>query len=230
MLTVPLLAPRGDGLDTLRYVLFVVSLVTSVLYLGRTGGAWYPAMPWLKAVPVGALTVLAALCNPGGSPLGHLLVAALALSTAGDVFLALKDEKRWFVFGLGSFLVAHLAYIALFGWVIADFGLRADGLRIVGILVILGLGLALHARLRPGFGEMALPVAVYMAVIVVMVAAALVLPASSALVALGALLFMASDSMIAIARFGKPFAGVHHLIWATYYLAQYFLMTGILRG
>ena len=131
MLTVPLLGPRGDGLDTLRYVLFVVSLVTSVIYLGRTGGAWYPAMPWLKAVPVGALALLTAVSIPGVPLLGVFLVLALVLSTLGDIFLALKDEKRWFVFGLGSFLLAHLFYIAIFGFVVINFGARVDEARLI---------------------------------------------------------------------------------------------------
>ncbi len=230
MLSVPLLGPKGDGLDTLRYGLFVLSLLTSVLYLGRTGGEWYALMPWLKAVPIGALALLVAISIPGGPLLGILLVAALALSTAGDVFLALRDEKRWFIFGLGSFLLAHIAYIAIFAWVIAHFGPRADALRIVMLVVCVALALGLFFSLRKGLGDMTVPVAVYMSVIVVMVAGALVLPASTVFVALGALLFMGSDAMIAVSRFGSPFAGVHHLIWATYYLGQYFLMVGILRG
>ena len=39
----------------------------------------------------------------------HWIVIGLALSTAGDVFLMLPFEG--FAFGLGSFLLAHLAYL-----------------------------------------------------------------------------------------------------------------------
>ena len=45
-------------------------------------------------------------------------VAALVLSLAGDVFLMLP--KDLFVFGLGAFLLGHLAYIV---------GLHVDGRR-----------------------------------------------------------------------------------------------------
>lgn len=230
MLTVPLLGPKGDGLDTLRYLLFVVSLITSVIYLGRTGGDWYPMMPWLKAVPVGALALLVAISIPGGSALGILLVLALALSTTGDVFLALQDEKRWFVFGLGSFLLAHLAFIAIFAWVITHFGARMDMARLIMVALVVVMAVVLFLRLKDGLGDMLVPVAVYMAVIVVMTACALVVPASTPWIALGAVLFMVSDAMIAVSRFGAPFPMAHHLIWGTYYLAQYFLMVGILRG
>ena len=37
-------------------------------------------------------------------------VVALVFSLIGDVFLMLPGE-RWFVFGLGSFLAGHLAYV-----------------------------------------------------------------------------------------------------------------------
>ncbi|MCF4166499.1 lysoplasmalogenase [Zavarzinia compransoris] len=230
LMSVPLLDARGDGLDMMRYALFVVSLVSSVIYLGRTGGAWYPLMPWLKALPVGALALLTAVSLPGGSLIGLLLVAALAFSTLGDIFLALRDEKKWFVFGLGAFLIAHLAYIAIFAYVLSHFGLRLDMARLIGVAVVIGAAGMLHGQLKGGFGEMAGPVALYMTVIVVMVVGALLLPPPSMLVVIGALLFMGSDAMIAVAKFGKPFGGVHHLIWGTYYAAQYLLMAGILQG
>lgn len=230
MMFVPLLGPRGDELDAIRYGLFLLSLLASIFYLSRTGGKWYPLMPWLKAVPVGALALIAFLSNPGGVLLGWLLVLALALSTLGDVFLAQEDDKKWFQAGLGAFLAAHLAFIALFAIVIANFGHQVVPWRLAALGLVAAVAAILFARLRSNLGELAGPVAIYMVVIVVMAACALVVPAQTPWIAVGALLFVASDGMIAMARFGKPFAGIHHWIWITYYLAQFFLMVGILRG
>lgn len=230
MMFVPLLGPRGDALDAVRYGFFLLSLLTAIFYLARTGGAWYPLMPWLKAVPIGALAIIALLSNPNGALLGWLLVAALVLSVAGDVFLALRDEQRWFVYGLGSFLLAHLAYIALFAVVIVSFGHRIVPWQVIALGLVAAFAAIMFATLRAKLGDMAVPVAVYMLVIVVMAGGALLVPATSPWIAVGALLFVASDGMIAIARFGTPFAGVHQLIWITYYLAQFFLLVGILRG
>ena len=67
-------------------------------------------------------------------------VAALALSLAGDVFLMLPQDL--FVFGLGSFLLGHLAYIA--GLWSAD--TSGTGL-VVGIGVVLVLLPVLGTRI-----------------------------------------------------------------------------------
>ncbi|TIS81761.1 MAG: lysoplasmalogenase, partial [Mesorhizobium sp.] len=58
-----------------------------------------------------AVALLAALAVMQGSP--PLLVAALALSAAGDAFLS-QDGEKAFLAGLASFLAAHVAYVALF--------------------------------------------------------------------------------------------------------------------
>ena len=42
-----------------------------------------------------------------------LLTIALGFSALGDAFLANKGERN-FLFGLGAFLLAHLAYTGLF--------------------------------------------------------------------------------------------------------------------
>jgi len=61
--------------------------------------------------PLTTLLILAMACRlPDGSGLyRRWIVIGLVLSTAGDVFLMLPLDG--FVFGLGSFLLAHLAYL-----------------------------------------------------------------------------------------------------------------------
>ncbi|HHE70687.1 MAG TPA: lysoplasmalogenase [Chloroflexi bacterium] len=51
------------------------------------------------------------IVQDGGSWYQGFFLAAFSLSLAGDVFLMLPDE-RWFIPGLGSFLVAQLCFIA----------------------------------------------------------------------------------------------------------------------
>ena len=51
------------------------------------------------------------IVQDGGSWYQGFFLAAFSLSLAGDVFLMLPDE-RWFIPGLGSFLVAQLFFIA----------------------------------------------------------------------------------------------------------------------
>lgn len=149
----------------------------------------------------------------------RLLLAALTASLAGDVFLMLPVNA--FIPGLASFLVAHLFYLALFhngqGW----FANRA------ALVLALAFGAAMLAFLWNGLGDPALKIAVtlYVTVICLMAAQAIgratVLRNRSAmLVATGACVFMASDTLIAINRFVWPVPLASLWILSLYYLAQ----------
>ena len=72
------------------------------------------------------------------------------------------------------------------------------------------------------------PVALYHLAIVTMAVAAVVADLDHSWVVAGALFFMLSDALIAIEKFKKPFAGVGHAIWSTYYFAQYLICFGML--
>ena len=143
-------------------------------------------------------------------------VAALVLSLAGDVFLMLPRDL--FVPGLAAFLVGHLAYII---------GLRYLGTSASGFLagvVLVGLALpVLGTRIvgairRSDEADLAIPVAVYMAVISLMVVVA---GASGVLVALlGAVAFYVSDALIAWTRFIADFRHSRLAVMVTYHLAQ----------
>ncbi|MHB8950838.1 MAG: lysoplasmalogenase [Rhodoferax sp.] len=147
------------------------------------------------------------------------LLAALVASLAGDVFLMLPGN--YFIPGLASFLVAHLFYIALFRQGVPWFpSWRA-------LVLTLGLGGAMYAWVWGGLSDpvLRLAVAAYVSVIALMVAQAigraLVLrDASAAAVALGACVFMLSDSLIAINRFVQPLPLVSVWVLLTYYTAQ----------
>ena len=89
------------------------------------------------------------------------------------------------------------------------------------------MGLGAFAILRPGLGAMAVPVAVYVAVICAMMwraAARVGSPGTPALAAAlglaGAVSFGASDTLIAFNRFASPIAGVRWPIMILYWLGQ----------
>ena len=91
-------------------------LITSVVFAAVLAmRAYYldAARRWQAYVfkPLATLLVVAlALSLPAASPAYRwAVVAGLAFSTAGDIFLMLPRER--FVAGLLSFLVAHLFYI-----------------------------------------------------------------------------------------------------------------------
>jgi alkenylglycerophosphocholine/alkenylglycerophosphoethanolamine hydrolase len=163
-----------------------------------------------------ALILAALLAEHPPSGVRIWIVVGLALSLAGDVFLLLTDE-RWFAPGLGSFLLAHLAYIvamvqlhltrSLFGVALVVLAL---GIGTVGVRVVVGA--ARHDR------TLQLPVLMYVCVISTMVAFA-VATESPWLIA-AALLFYASDLMLGWERFVTPRAFSGLAVMITYHLAQ----------
>jgi uncharacterized membrane protein YhhN len=151
------------------------------------------------------------------------IVAGLLFSLAGDVFLMLPSDR--FIAGLVSFLVAHLFYIAAFTSG-TGFGLswRALPCALYGLLIF--------SILAPHLGKMKLPVAVYMVVILVMAWQAWErwgqTGQSTALLAfLGAVLFVVSDSALAVNRFRGQYASAQALILSTYFAAQWLIARSV---
>jgi uncharacterized membrane protein YhhN len=141
-----------------------------------------------------------------------LVVAALVLSAAGDVLLLARGERA-FLAGLGSFLLAHLAYAAAF----APSSSRPAILLPVVVATVAGV----LAWLWPHLGAMRLPVVAYCTVIGAMVWLALGVP--DPLVRLGALLFFVSDLFVARGRFVRP-GKVNQLVgWPLYFGGQFLL-------
>jgi uncharacterized membrane protein YhhN len=149
-----------------------------------------------------------------------LLLAALACSIAGDVWLMFPG---FFIQGLASFLIAHLFYIALFKQGTPWFPSKT------ALLICLAYGAAMYAYLLPNLGAgLQIPVAVYVLFIALMGAQAigrawLQKTASSRWVAAGALLFMASDSLLAINLFVAPLMLSPLWILSTYFVAQWLI-------
>jgi uncharacterized membrane protein YhhN len=158
---------------------------------------------------------------------GKLKLFALALlfSAAGDAFLA-YDGQRLFVPGLASFLVTHLLYAAVFVLATKGAATPMSAGRKVMFAVIPTFAVAYSAVLWPELGALAIPVTVYIAAIVVM--AMLSLRFRAIAVPLGAVLFMVSDSLIALERFLWQAAWVGPLVWITYALAQLLITRGML--
>ena len=164
-----------------------------------------------------------------------LLGGALALSSLGDFLLGvrrlgcLKGESL-FLLGLSSFLIAHLVYIALFRKYQALVWWKPSPARVWGVLAIL---VALGSMLRvlwQSLGSMLIPVVVYSLALCCMGISAMLADLGTPLASFGALLFIASDALVAITKFRGPFPGKEQVIWITYYSAQFLILRGVERG
>ena len=173
-----------------------------------------------------SLIIAMALLLPGqaGRRYRGLIVCGLVFSLAGDIFLMLPGDR--FVQGLASFLLAHLCYIAAFA---SSAGVRVTP-RLLAPYMLYDVGLMV--LLWPHLGPLAMPVAVYGVVLVAMAWQAAerwaVLRSGPALgAALGGVLFVLSDSIIAVNRFVAPFRASRLVIMTTYIAAQWFIARSV---
>jgi uncharacterized membrane protein YhhN len=221
--------PFAGGIDANANATLIFSLAAAVIYAFTLGMPPRLARSAAKTLAVAMLAVLAAL---QGGPL--LLVAALALSAVGDAFLS-RDGEKAFLGGLASFLVAHIVYIVLFlrsGGGSALLGAEPwRGAIAVALAVFVVIMLAaLWRRVGP---SLRIPIAVYVVAILAMGMAALT--TSNLLVIGGAVLFMASDGLLATEKFLVAAISPHRAwmrlgVWALYYAAQLAITLGFLLG
>lgn len=171
-----------------------------------------------------------------------LMIAAFVFSWVGDVSLMLVNfEPLLFLVGLVAFLITHVLYIVAFTHVSHSsppvlprkfWLLTPLALYLAVLLYILIPGMQHNPDVR--IQGLLIPVLVYTSVISTMVVFAVnryrrVNDASFALVLGGALLFMVSDSLIAINRFVSPFQGAGIFIMLLYISGQYLIARGSLQ-
>jgi uncharacterized membrane protein YhhN len=160
------------------------------------------------------------------------ILFALFFSWVGDILLMFQVANQlFFLLGLSSFLLAHIFYIIFFQTIRAREKIRP---KVWLLLIVLVYYTPLISFLSPHLGDMKMPVIIYGAVISLMLSLAmdmLFIPNKRAgrWMMIGALLFVLSDSILAINQFYQsfPLAGV--IIMLTYGLAQLFIIEGAIK-
>jgi uncharacterized membrane protein YhhN len=175
--------------------------------------------------------------RPLSHPLPKWVLAGLIFSIGGDTLLMLVEngpgEEHYFLLGLGSFLLAQLCYLAGF---LSYPKARQEGTlrnRPLAAWPFLLFLIGLLGMLWPGIGAgLKAPVVIYAAAIVGMALAAFNLRALLSrehylgLMA-GVLLFVLSDSLIAINKFANPVPLARIWIMVTYIAGQYFIARNV---
>lgn len=161
-----------------------------------------------------------------------LLPAAIALlcSLLGDILLVFdKLDTLFFIAGLVCFLIAHIFYIVCFNRLRLVIPQQLRWWIIPPVMIYY---CTLIFILFPHLGDMKLPVLIYGAVISSMFYVALHLLFGKGIylkwIVLGAVLFVVSDSLLALNKFYSPFKYAGVFIMLTYGLAQYFITRGII--
>jgi uncharacterized membrane protein YhhN len=219
--------PFPGGIEANANATLLFSFVATVIYLFALDMPPKWTRTAAKTLAVALLAVLAAM---QGGPL--LLVAALGLSAAGDAFLS-RDGEKAFLGGLASFLAGHIAYVALFA--LAGGGLAllsAESRRGAIALAMAAFSIVMLAALWRRVGpQLRIPVAIYVAAILAMGVSALT--TGNGWVIAGAVLFIASDGLLATERFLVAAISQHRVwmryaVWVLYYAAQLAITLGFL--
>ena len=182
---------------------------------------------WAKPAVLAALIVTALALGATDTTPGLWLLVALALGLVGDVFL-LGDSDTRFRLGLAAFLVGHLGYVVCFatlGLDPAEWAWVAWVVLLVCLLVTRQVAPATYMR---GGAALAVPVALYTVVIGAMLI--LAFDTGEPLIAVGATVFAASDSILAVDRFVQPRPWAHVVVMVTYHVGQALIVAGVLAA
>lgn len=158
------------------------------------------------------------------------MFTGLLFSWAGDVVLELsKNNDNLFIGGLACFLLAHIMYLTTFFLSPGKNSILNN--RFYLLIPVLIYGVILVSYLYADLAGMRLPVVLYTIVILSMLTGALnriekVKKVSFYLVLAGAILFVISDSVIALNKFVHQFDSSGIVIMSTYIIAQYLIVTG----
>jgi uncharacterized membrane protein YhhN len=181
------------------------------------------------------LVFLIAAAASGDLPSGvkPWVLAALVLGLVGDIALMLSKGEAGgldgpFLIGLGAFLAGHVCYLAAF----ARYGLGGVQM-LAGLLVVVGAAALTLPRVlsrAKGVGgqELMAVVGTYAAVLGAM--AVLAVGTTAVLTAVGGLLFLGSDTVLAWERFVKPIRSGQVIVIVSYHLAQALIVLGLIAG
>ena len=188
----------------------VAALLWAELKLSRLG-------VWLtKPIASTFFVITALLAGALASSYGRLVLLGLLFSWLGDVFLVPK-RQLFFIAGLGSFLLAHVAFSSAFllqPLEVLPLAFAATAMVVVAVIVLRWLWPHLPHNFRPA-------VLCYLGAISLMVVLASGTMAATGLqLVIGAVMFAASDIFVARDRFVSP--SVTNRLWGLplYYAAQ----------
>ena len=199
-----------------------------IILTGREDIAWF-MKPFLLPFLIVAVYVHQRFSSK------NILLIALTLSWIGDIILLFADKgELYFIGGLVAFLLSHIYYIVLFNKQLKIYLKKSKIIYWIGITTIIVYLIGMMVVLMPNLGDLLLPVFVYAMTISIMLLFALKgflnwqKPANS-YIFIGAIIFVASDSILAFDKFYAAMQYDSFLIMITYLSAQYLIVKGILK-
>ena len=177
------------------FVLITAIACTALVYCLRMN--WLQPAAVAKVVASTGFLLTAISAGALKHRVGQIVFAGLVLSMVGDMAL-INPSRRFFLIGLGAFLLAHIAYITAFVSYGQD---RRWALTAAGPVMVAAIGVLVW-MMPYASDDLAMPVRLYTAVISLMVITAFGAcgAGASKLVVAGAIMFFLSDLSVASLR------------------------------
>ena len=203
----------------LQRILLALIMIFGLFYIFFIDTISQPLVMVFKLIPMLLILILAIMTKASNIiPYKALIIIALIFCAFGDYTI------QWFIIGLSCFLVGHLFYIRAFLstketssplWITIC-------LSIYGVAMMIWIGGSLFKE-----ENYILALAVVLYIIVILIMGWSSFRTGSKLAIFGALLFIISDSILAINKFMFPVTYSHQLIMLTYYGAQILIALSI---
>lgn len=199
-------------------------LISSILLFGFYYIFFFSHIPkeWtliFKVIPMILIIILAAIQKvPHVKKYQLLIIVGLIFCMIGDFTL------QWFLVGLTSFLIGHIFYIFAF------LSTNERKLPTWGKIAFLLYGAIIATWIVTAVfssGEMVLTFAVLAYISVILLMGWTSIRTGTPFALIGALLFISSDSYLAINKFVMPLPYSHEVIMLTYYSAQLLIALSI---
>lgn len=214
---------RSQAGSIVGIALIVISIVAGGIYPLLDGRFGPGGAVMVKGAAIGALALAAVLGNPRPR---YWLAAIMAAGALGDMLLEIPGGFGW---GAGAFAIGHVIAIGFY-W-----RRQRDGLWLLDVVYaagLIGFGLITPYLLLPAIDAVGAPT-LYAVLLCTMAAAAWISGFPRRWTALGALLFVVSDTLL-LMRMGGLFIGSEAthglLLWFAYYLGQLGIFIGITIG
>lgn len=199
-------------------------LVSAITILGVIYIFFIPAEPvgfkiFMKLIPM-AFIILFAMMTKSilSSTYKKIIIVGLLVCMIADGVI------YWFLAGLITFFIGHIFYIFAFHHIAR----KPMPKWVATLLLLYGTGMAIWiAGSQFQEGEIILGIAIIAYIFIILMMGWTAIRTRLPLAIIGALLFMFSDSILAIDRFVSPIESRDALVMMTYYGAQFFIAASI---
>jgi uncharacterized membrane protein YhhN len=207
----------------LTYILMLLVIVSAFIHIRAEYRGPRQHIYIFKPLTMVFILLIAFLGQAASPFYKYMIITGLLFSLAGDIFLMLPTDR--FVAGLVAFLLAHLFYSAAF---VSEISVLIWWPLIPFVIY----GIVIYLILASSLGKLKVPVLIYVAVILIMAWLAWERWSQTGhigalLASFGAVLFIISDTILAIDRFRGTFKLARASNLITYFAAQLLIARSI---